>query len=97
MHLPSLMAIHDPGATDEQQGSTFVYERYPGAASDPAPKTFRYHRREPEKTVLYEIVRRHLSDFLEQGYMQSADGSGYPAFVEKTFRAFLACGLLQEG
>jgi hypothetical protein len=80
-----------------QASPPIFYERYPGAASKPLPKQFQYRRREPEKTVLYEIVRRHLETFLAQGYLQTEDGVGYPSFVEKTFRAFLLCGLTQAG
>ena len=74
-----------------------AYERYPGAASASTSKSFAYKPRQPEKSVLYEIVRRHLETFLEQGYTHTENGNGYPAFVEKTFRAFLACGCLQAG
>ena len=44
--------------------SGIQYERYVGAAS--APLAAGYRRREPEKTVLYAIVRDHLETFLEE-------------------------------
>ena len=69
------------------------YERSAGAASAPLPAGYR--RREPEKTVLYAIVRDHLETFLEEPRQQ--DGDGYPAFLEREFRRYLHCGLLARG
>ncbi|MBU1702022.1 MAG: transposase zinc-binding domain-containing protein [Candidatus Eisenbacteria bacterium] len=54
-----------------------------------------YRRRQPETTVLYEIVREHLETFLAQG--RGSDGEGYPHFVEREFRRYLDCGLLCHG
>jgi hypothetical protein len=78
-----------------QASPPVFYERYPGAASKPLPPT--YKRREPEKTVLYDIVRSHLETFLEQGYRETEGGVGYPSFVENTFRSYLSCGILAAG
>ena len=69
------------------------YERTPGAASLALPGTYRRH--EPEKTVLYGIVREHLQTFLAQG--RGPDGDGYPRFVEHEFERYLDCGLLCHG
>jgi len=69
------------------------YERHAGAAS--APLAAGYRRREPEKTVLYAIVRDHLETFLEEP--RRHDGDGYPAFLEREFRRYLHCGLLSRG
>jgi hypothetical protein len=73
-----------------------VYERYPGAASAPAPLPARYLRREPEKTPFYTVVREHLETFLEQARIETG-GEGYPGFVEREFRRFLNCGQLSRG
>lgn len=56
-----------------------------------------YRRRRPEKTVLYEIVRRNLETFLDDGRQRTEHGFGYPRYVERTFRRYLACGLPSEG
>ena len=72
-----------------------VYEREPGAASRPLPRSYR--RREPEKTVLHEVIRDHLESFLEDGRSSSPTGEGYPRFIEHEFRRYLSCGLLAGG
>lgn len=72
-----------------------VYERTPGAAS--RPLTLPYRRREPEKTALYAVVRDNLETFLEEGRRVDPTGTGYPKFIEKEFRRFLACGQLSRG
>jgi hypothetical protein len=76
-------------------GPTAQYERAPGDALRPLPAT--YQRREPEKTALHALVRGHLETLLAQARQASADGSGYPAFVEKEFRRYLDCGILSNG
>ena len=72
--------------------SGIQYERHAGAACAPLAA---YRRREPEKTVLYTIVRDHLETFLEDA--RRRDGDGYPAFLEREFRRYLHCGLLARG
>jgi len=72
------------------------FERAPGiAAALPAPQPYR--RREPEKTALHRVVREHLETLLDEARRRNEDGSGYPAFVEKEFRRFLACGVMSRG
>ncbi len=56
-----------------------------------------YARREPEKTVLHQLVREHLESFLEEGRRRSVHGEGYPAYVEQTFRRYLTCGIMAHG
>jgi len=70
-----------------------AYERTPGAGSAPLPGTYRRH--EPEKTVLYGVVREHLETFLQEA--RAPDGDGYPRFVEKEFYRYIRCGLLCHG
>ena len=72
-----------------------AYEREPGAASS-APRAS-YHRREPEKSVLYRVVLDNIETLLEEARSSSQDGSGYPKFVEKEMRRYLACGILGGG
>ncbi|MBC8426284.1 transposase [bacterium] len=69
------------------------YERHPSAATTPLPG--KYKRREPEKTVLYAIVREHLETFLARPTLRG--GLRYPRFVEREFRRYLDCGLLCRG
>lgn len=69
------------------------YESHPGAASRCLPKT--YQRREPENTLLYELVSQHLETLLARAREES--DHGFPSFVEKEFRRYLQCGLLCHG
>ncbi len=54
-----------------------------------------YRRRRPDKTVLYGVVQTHLESLLREA--DERYEFGYPAHIEKTYRAFLECGLLQYG
>jgi len=69
------------------------YERHPGAATEPLQREYRRH--EPEKTVLYTVVREHLETFLTRPWLNG--GPGYPRFIEEEFRHYLDCGLLCRG
>ena len=71
------------------------FEREPGAASRPLPKT--YLRRTPETTALYAIVRNNLETFLDDASARHESGAGYPRFVEQEFRRYLGCGILARG
>ena len=53
-----------------------------------------YVRRQPEKSVLHEVVRGHLETFLAQ---TREDGRGLPRHVENEFRKYIVCGQLSEG
>jgi len=61
------------------------------------PPEPRYHRREPEKTVLHQVVQERLEPFLASARERSAHGHGLPAFVERELRAYLDCGILARG
>jgi hypothetical protein len=71
-----------------------VYEQQRGDAAAPLP---RYRPRQPQATVLHRVVREHLETFLAEGVQRSASGEGYPRYVEKEFRDFVACGDLSRG
>jgi hypothetical protein len=62
-----------------------VWERHPGAACAPLAG---YRRREPEKTVLHQVVRDRLETFLATARERSEHGRGLPAFVERELRAY---------
>ena len=73
----------------------FAFERIPGAATKPLPRSYR--RREPENTALYKTVQEHLNTFLEDASSRHESGAGYPGFIEREFRRYLDCGLLAHG
>jgi len=54
----------------------------------------RYRRREPESTVLYQVVREQLETFLAR---REERGHPVPRFVERELRGFLECGILAHG
>ena len=53
-----------------------------------------YRRREPERTVLHQVVREQLETFLAR---QQERGRPVPRFVERELRGFLECGILAHG
>ena len=53
-----------------------------------------YRRRTPEEEPLYQILAKHLETFLER--TRSSDRQ-LPAHVEKELRAYLDCGILENG
>src|SRR6266498_4124540 len=73
---------------------TETWERHSGAASSPLGG---YRRREPEKTLLHQVVRERLEPFLAAARERSAHGRGLPTFVERELRAYLDCGILARG
>ena len=56
----------------------------------------RYEPRDPDGSVLYQIVRAHVATFRAQA-ASLRDGEGLPRFVEQEFRDFLRCGFLAGG
>ena len=71
-----------------------TWERHASAACAPLVG---YRRREPEKTLLHQVVCECLETFLEAARDRSAHGRGLPAFVERELRAYLDCGILARG
>ena len=53
-----------------------------------------YRRREPEHTVLHQILRSELETFLAR---QNDRGRPVPRFVERELHGFLECGILAHG
>lgn len=74
-----------------------TWERRPGAALAPLPAGARYRRREPEGTLLHQVVRARLEPFLAAARERSPSGKGLPAYVERDLRGYLDCGLLARG
>ena len=55
-----------------------------------------YRPRRPERAVLYRAVQAHWETF-RAGAREASEGSGLPRFVERTFDAYLRCGILAHG
>ena len=53
-----------------------------------------YRRREPEKTVVHQVVRENLKTFLA---IADGRGRGLPRYVRQAFQNFLDCGVLRNG
>ena len=53
-----------------------------------------YTPRRPEESVLYRVVAEELETFLAR---QQERDHPLPSFVEKEFRSFLDCGILERG
>ena len=53
-----------------------------------------YRARQPEQTVLYQVVAEHLETFLARERQQDRH---VPRFVEREFRKFLECGIPARG
>lgn len=51
-----------------------------------------YHRRQPERTVLYRVVQAHLATWL--ALHDDGQGRSAPALTEREFRRYLDCGIL---
>jgi hypothetical protein len=55
-----------------------------------------YVRRQPEQTVLHQVVREHLETFLAEARRRGG-GEGLPRFVERELREFVTCGVMARG
>jgi hypothetical protein len=70
----------------------------PAAASSAAhrhrPSAADYERRRPERTVLYQVLSRHWTSFVEHAEEQ---GRPLPSFVQREVEAYLRCGILEHG
>jgi hypothetical protein len=54
-----------------------------------------YERRQPEKTVFYKLVQKHILTVFAQAEAQSE--VGYPSHVKREFERFMDCGILAAG
>jgi hypothetical protein len=55
-----------------------------------------YRPRDAEHTVLHQVIALHLEAFLGAA-AEAGDGAGLPQFVEREFREFLTCGVVEHG
>ena len=65
------------------------------AAPCAVPQPQRYQRRRPEQTLWYRTVQAHFATWLELS--SGPGGESPPAYVERTFRRYLDCGILAHG
>lgn len=64
----------------------------PSASASPG-----YVRRQPESTVLYELVNTYVPMLIEEASARSEHGVGYPGFIPEVYERYLRCGLLCHG
>jgi hypothetical protein len=55
-----------------------------------------YRPRDAEHTVLHQVIALHLEAFVGAA-AEAGDGAGLPQFVEREFREFLTCGVVEHG
>jgi len=67
----------------------------PPTASCESPAIYR--RRQPERTVLYQVVQGNLETWLAERWEDDGQGRAVPAWVERDLRAYLDCGILARG
>jgi hypothetical protein len=71
----------------------------PDACGPPAlsgPRLTSYQRREPENTLLHQVVRQNWKTFLAEVAART-DGSSLPGHVTAEFERYLRCGILAHG
>lgn len=66
-----------------------------GPAGKLAPtKSPRYQRHQPEQTLLYQLVDKYYTAFLQH---QAAEGHALPDYAQQEFTDFLECGRQEHG
>jgi len=66
------------------------------ACLDPAV-TGLYQPRRPQGTILYKLIQENLETFLARAREACIDDDPIPAYVERTFRKYLDCGIMARG
>jgi len=56
-----------------------------------------YKPRRPQETILYRTIQQNLETFLATAREACPDDDPIPAYVERTFRKYLDCGVLARG
>ncbi|MBT37191.1 MAG: hypothetical protein CL938_01400 [Deltaproteobacteria bacterium] len=87
-HGPARLSQLPPGVTTTITANPAL----PGLFA--APPAHGYETRRPEKTVLHAVVREQLESFLSRAHERDRP---VPHFIEREFRAYLACGVLAHG
>jgi hypothetical protein len=65
-----------------------------GLEASAATKEFRYARRRPEQTLLYQLVERYYPELAE---LMADQGRPLPRYVCREFDEYLKCGRLEYG
>lgn len=60
--------------------------------ADTGKTVWRYQRRRPERTLLYQLVAKHYPRFIEP---LADQGRSLPDYVRREFEDFLKCGILE--
>ena len=76
-----------------EAGGRGAVEQGCGGAGAPRAVCASPSGRDPESTLLHQVVRGQLSSFLAE----AADRGGLPRFVGRDFTRYLACGVLAHG
>lgn len=63
----------------------------------PARRPVVYQPRRPERSVVYQVVQRHLETWLEIAHAGDGGEDSVPAYIEHDFRRYLTCGILANG
>jgi hypothetical protein len=56
--------------------------------------TAEYRRRDPEASLLRQIVRENLETFFATAEARAPEGRGLPRYVRGAFERYLDCGVL---
>jgi hypothetical protein len=56
-----------------------------------------YRRREPERTILHQVVRDHLDEFLDRADARSEGARPLPKYVKLALVRLRDCGVLEKG
>ena len=61
------------------------------------PGTAVYRRRQPERSVVYQVMQSHLESWLAGCRQADEEGSPVAGYIEQDFRKYLECGILAHG
>lgn len=56
-----------------------------------------YRRRQPERSVAYQVIQGHLETWLAGCRQADEEGTPVAAYIEQDFRKYLECGILAHG
>lgn len=62
--------------------------------SKSVPGTAVYRRRQPERSVVYQVLQGHLETWLAGCREEDEDGFPVAGYIELDFRKYLECGIL---
>jgi len=69
----------------------------PNDPTEPARRPVVYQPRRPKRTVVYQVVQKHLETWLEIAHGGDGGEDPVPAYIEHDFRQYLNCGILANG